>query len=74
MSYVQTNRILSRLANLVCALEDAQAFSEAGETTLAHRSMDMARENITAIRQQLDLIEHQLQPVMTLAEVVERAG
>jgi hypothetical protein len=58
--YVHTNRALSRLANLTCALEDCQAFAESGETELLLRSAQIARENATAIRDALDQIERQL--------------
>lgn len=66
--HVQTNRILSRLANLTCALEDLQAFAESGDVEYIEKSAQVARSNITAMREHLDKIERQL-PVVPLRAV-----
>lgn len=57
MSHPQINRALSRLSNLACALEDYQAFMEAGEGDEAILSRGMCAENIEGIRSELVSLE-----------------
>ena len=60
MTQPQITRALSRLSNLACALEDYQAFMEAGEGDNALVSRGMCADNIDGIRYELLSLERSI--------------